>query len=811
MSKGETSMKKIGLLFATIIMVMLFVVSASATTYSGEFGVEGNNLQWKLQGETLTIFGQGEMTSGYGWSEESWYPYRSSINKIVIEEGISNLETYTFYELDNVEEISIPNTVTTISDKAISNCDNLKLIIIAPSVEKIESPMYHACNKVEKIVVSKDNQWFCNDNDGALFDIDKTILYHYPSSNKVVSYEVPGTVRRIGYNAFYGNKYIKSVSIPDEVSVIDNWAFMFCESLEEINIPKNLKKITGQCFDCCYALKEIVLPEGLTEIDYYGFADCTSLTEIRIPASVTKIANNSFNSCIGVEYVEVDTSNAIYYSVDNCIIDSSTKTLIRGFKNSVIPTDGSVEHIGYSAFSGIRGIKNITIPNTVTSIGYYAFNRCSDLVSIEIPDSVISLGYGAFDYCSRLKTATIGEGITTIEQLTFCSCYNLSNIIIPDTVTKIEKNAFYHCNPDHIAYFGNETQWKNIEVDDSNSIINTPEKLHLNFNSEADITETINASTCLSEGSKVSICSCGYLYESEELPIVECLFITYISDGNATCILDGTKTAFCNYGCGNSNTVNDIGSAKGHFYTSETTKEATHLAEGTLTFTCECGDTYDEPIAKLEGHTYTSEVTKEATHLAKGTLTYTCECGDTYDEPIAKLEEHNYIPNVILPTCSKNGYTEHICECGDSYVSDYVGMIAHSYAYSIIKLSTHISEGLGRYTCSECGDHYDEPIAKTKEHNYIATMVDSTCTDQGYTLNECECGESYKNNYLAKIDHVDSNSDGVCDDCGYDLAENCSCNCHKGGIAGFFFKLILFFQKLFRTNQICEGCGVYHY
>ncbi len=39
---------------------------------------------------------------------------------------------------------------------------------------------------------------------------------------------------------------------------------------------------------------------------------------------------------------------------------------------------------------------------------------------------------------------------------------------------------------------------------------------------------------------------------------------------------------------------------------------------------------------------------------------------------------------------------------------------------------------------------------------------------------------------------------------------NCSCNCHKKGIANFFFKIILFFQKLFAQNKICD-CGVYHY
>ncbi|MBR2868490.1 MAG: hypothetical protein IKB88_05455 [Clostridia bacterium] len=42
------------------------------------------------------------------------------------------------------------------------------------------------------------------------------------------------------------------------------------------------------------------------------------------------------------------------------------------------------------------------------------------------------------------------------------------------------------------------------------------------------------------------------------------------------------------------------------------------------------------------------------------------------------------------------------------------------------------------------------------------------------------------------------------------IYEDCPCKCHKGGIAGFFYKIVLFFQKLFGNNKICVGCGAKH-
>ncbi len=242
-----------------------------------------------------------------------------------------------------------------------------------------------------------------------------------------------------------------------------------------------------------------------------------------------------------------------------------------------------------------------------------------------------------------------------------------------------------------------------------------------------------------------------------------------------------------------------------HEYTSEVTKEATHLEEGETTYTCECGDSYTEAIANLEGHTYTSEVTKEATHFEEGETTYTCACGDSYTEAISKLTGHTYKEVVTEPTCTAKGYTTYTCACGDSYVSDYVGVSEHSYFSTITTPSTHLTEGVKTYTCSDCGNGYTEKIAKTPQHTYTTSkVIKPTCTDKGYTSHYCECGDSYNDNYTSATGHKYNGQ--TCANCG----KKCSCNCHKSGFMGFIWKIILFFNKLFKTNKTC-ACGVDHY
>ena len=113
-------------------------------------------------------------------------------------------------------------------------------------------------------------------------------------------------------------------------------------------------------------------------------------------------------------------------------------------KSITIPN--SVESIGYNAFDNCSSLTSITIPDSVTTISSYAFNWCESLKSIIIPNSVKSIGAGAFDSCSDLTNITIPNSVTKIDKFVFCGCCSLTNITIPDSVTSIGEYAFYNCN-----------------------------------------------------------------------------------------------------------------------------------------------------------------------------------------------------------------------------------------------------------------------------------------------------------------------------------------------------------------------------
>ncbi len=95
------------------------------------------------------------------------------------------------------------------------------------------------------------------------------------------------------------------------------------------------------------------------------------------------------------------------------------------------------------------------------------------------------------------------------------------------------------------------------------------------------------------------------------------------------------------------------------------TKEATCKEEGVKTFTCTCGETKTEAIAKTTDHKYDEgKVTKEASCKEAGVKTFTCSvCSGTKTEDIAKTTDHKYDAGKLVGaetvfTCSVCGATK---------------------------------------------------------------------------------------------------------------------------------------------------------
>lgn len=189
------------------------------------------------------------------------------------------------------------------------------------------------------------------------------------------------------------------------------------------------------------------------------------------------------------------------------------------------------------------------------------------------------------------------------------------------------------------------------------------------------------------------------------------------------CETEGYTTYTC--ACGDTYTGDKV-AATGHQWGEwVTTQEPTENTTGTAERVCSnCAKVETRTLDKVipqHTHKYTGKVTKAATCSSEGVKTFTCSCGSSYTEKIAKVA-HKYVDTVTKPTCTKEGYTTHTCSaCGNSYTDAKKAATGHSYTSKVTTEATCEKDGVKTYTCSKCGDKYTEAIEGSHSWKHVHT------------------------------------------------------------------------------------------
>ena len=241
-------------------------------------GTLGDNLTWDFDKDsgTLTVNGTGDMPDFawviYGKEDEdlmqawqfivyyaTYISEEYSIKHIVIQDGITSIGENMFAYIANLETVSIPDSVTVISQNAFY-ASGMPTITIPNSVHSIGQSAFWNCWNLESIVI-------------------------------------PNSVTTLGRGAFESCDNLKSVILSDGLTYIDKDAFSVCPLLTEINIPSGVTSIGERAFAWDRGITSIIIPDSVVSIGSEAFRECDNLKDVYYTGSAEQwekieIANN---------------------------------------------------------------------------------------------------------------------------------------------------------------------------------------------------------------------------------------------------------------------------------------------------------------------------------------------------------------------------------------------------------------------------------------------------------------------------------------------------------------------------------------
>ena len=270
-----------------------------------------DTISWSMtKDKVLTLSGTGSLGS---WSvrHEANLPLTPEV--VVIGEGISEIDTYSFESVDTLKEFRVADG-----------------------------------NSVFKAV------------DGILYQ-GNTLLLCPTGYNKVIN--VPDGVLEVDKYAFSWNKehtLLKGISLPNTIQMLPTDALMHFDynkiQIEEggvyqmqdgclyaktvyaanegfelvrcfsnpngiFTVPAGVTTIGDHAFNFCDRLIEVRLPDSLSAIKNGAFMNCSKLGKINIPAGVYMIGESAFDACYNLSYVTVSENNLFYFAKDGILYE----------------------------------------------------------------------------------------------------------------------------------------------------------------------------------------------------------------------------------------------------------------------------------------------------------------------------------------------------------------------------------------------------------------------------------------------------------------------------------------------------------
>ena len=314
---------------------------------------------------------------------------------------------------ENVEQLTLPDTLEKMYGGNFRRFAKVKELHIPGSIKNFGCSLQNA-GSLEKLYF-----------DEGVEEISANMMVYGCSSLSEI--DLPSTLKMIsGSGAFEGATALTGIEFPKDVAFSDTITGVFedCTSLTSVSLPASVTKIPSHMFDGCTSLTSVTALSEIESIGDGAFRNCSSLTGIDFSGTLKSIGSSAFQGCAGLVSVPklskvTEMGWGAFYECKNlrASVDLSSLQSVPGYAFCYAPVKivglcDSLKSIGEWAF--IQSNVAVQLPRTLETIGNYAFYYGTLPEQLSIPDSVTSVGTAAFSGVGGVKDVTIGRGLTKI-------------------------------------------------------------------------------------------------------------------------------------------------------------------------------------------------------------------------------------------------------------------------------------------------------------------------------------------------------------------------------------------------------------
>ncbi|MBQ6786890.1 MAG: leucine-rich repeat domain-containing protein [Lachnospiraceae bacterium] len=311
-----------------------------------------------------------------------------NLKNVMVSENVTEIPSFSMSNMGSVENVVLSSEVSTLDEKAFANNSSLKQVAIYEKTTQIHEKAFTNCQNV-KLLVTKESE-----------------AENYGKEKKLtVIYKAEYPIDFVDSNVYLEEKPSKTVTITKEQHITT-------EKNEEVEASDEVSEVIGIYEHPLDVQEEGVIGKtiiaGGNAVVLIGDSDQKIYGK---PAGEQKIQEDSEEE---TTQVEEETSEEETTQVEEEISDK--KETEKGTSETQKENESQI--IKERQYYKQSSLTEYEISETIEEIGRLSFAR-SGLTSIEIPDSVETIGYGAFYACEDLKEVTISEAVKTIETKAF--------------------------------------------------------------------------------------------------------------------------------------------------------------------------------------------------------------------------------------------------------------------------------------------------------------------------------------------------------------------------------------------------------